>query len=175
MKTLGLDMSTRSTGYAVFENDKLVDYGIIKNSEKDWRLRVIAMGWEIGQLMKNVKPNVVVCEDVFVSGKHGKGNNNSSVMIKLSVLQGFVLGLFSDRNQKYEYVTPTKWRSKLEGVFSGKRKGTTRPELKANTVAYVNKNFGLDLFYDKERSVVKNQDDIADAIGIAYSYILSQK
>ena len=54
MKTLGLDMSTRSTGYAVFENDKLVDYGIIKNSEKVDRFLIIQIILVIIQLICSI-------------------------------------------------------------------------------------------------------------------------
>ena len=37
MITMGLDLSTKSTGYSVFENQNLLDYGVIKAYESDWR------------------------------------------------------------------------------------------------------------------------------------------
>ena len=40
MKILALDLSTKSTGYAVYNEDKLVDYGCITASSTDFINRI---------------------------------------------------------------------------------------------------------------------------------------
>ena len=50
MITMGLDLSTKSTGYSVFENQNLLDYGVIKAYESDWRERLYHQAMELGEI-----------------------------------------------------------------------------------------------------------------------------
>ena len=56
---------------------------------------------------------------------------------------------------KIELIYPNSWRSRI-GIHTGK--GETREKLKAHDIRYVETHYGI-----------KVNDDIADAIGIAYS------
>lgn len=165
----GLDMSTLSSGYSVFNGNELKDYGIWKQDKKlIWRDRCVNMGDELSKLIEVYSPSFIYCEDTILSGECG---GNVQTIKMLSVLQGIILGVCSVHNVEIKFLMPSKWRSDL-GVYDGTRDGTKRPIMKYKTIQKLNKIFGLDLFYDLEKpKSVKNQDDIGDAIGVAYSQI----
>ena len=90
MYILGLDMSTQKTGYSIFENNKLIDYGcfeMLSTQEKDWRVRIKYMANQLGELMGQYEFGKVYIEDVPPI------INNSQTVKILGALQGIVLGL----------------------------------------------------------------------------------
>ena len=166
---IGLDMSTKSSGYSVFKNGKLIKFGVWKQKQEiAWRERCIYMGNELSVLLDTYSPFFIYCEDTILSGECG---NNVQTVKQLSVLQGIVLGVCAVHNIKIEFLMPSKWRSDL-GVYDGTREGTKRSVMKLKTIEKVNHIFGLELKYDLDKpKSVKNEDDIGDAIGIAWSQI----
>ena len=76
-------------------------------------------------------------------------------------------------NLKVSFIGVSQWRSAL-GLFTGTRKGTTREEMKKSSVEYANKTFGLELAW-KSKTSKFNQDDLADAINVAFSQIIDKK
>lgn len=166
---IGLDMSTKSSGYSVFKNGKLIKFGVWKQKQEiAWRERCIYMGNELSELIDTYSPFFIYCEDTILSGECG---NNVQTVKQLSVLQGIVLGVCAVHNVKIEFLMPSKWRSDL-GVYDGTREGTKRPIMKKKTIDKVNAIFGTNLYYDVDKpKSVKNDDDIGDAIGVAWSQI----
>lgn len=167
---LGLDMSTLSSGYSVFNcKKKLVDYGVWKQDKKVlWRDRCINMGNELSKLIDVCSPSLIYCEDTILSGECG---GNVQTVKMLSVLQGIVLGVSNVHGVEIEFLMPSAWRRDL-GVYDGTREGTKRPMMKYKTIQVVNQIYGLDLFYNLNiPKSVKNQDDIGDAIGIVHSQL----
>ena len=64
-KMLSLDMSTKSTGWAYFNEGKLINYGKIQVDDKiDWLDRITMMGDEIESILNEFSITHVVCEDV---------------------------------------------------------------------------------------------------------------
>ena len=167
---LGLDMSTLSSGYSVFNcKKKLVDYGVWKQDKKVlWRDRCINMGNELSKLIDVCSPSLIYCEDTILNGELG---GNVQAIKMLSVLQGIVLGVSNVHGVEIKFLMPSAWRRDL-GVYDGTREGTKRPMMKYKTIQVVNQIYGLELFYNLNiPKSVKNQDDIGDAIGIAHSQL----
>ena len=167
---LGLDMSTLSSGYSVFDSKKkLVDYGVWKQDKKVlWRDRCINMGNELSKLIDVYSAYLIYCEDTILNGELG---GNVQTIKMLSVLQGIVLGVSNVHGVEIEFLMPSAWRRDL-GVYDGTREGTKRPMMKYKTIQVVNQIYGLDLFYNLNiPKSVKNQDDIGDAIGIVHSQL----
>ena len=68
MKILALDTSTKVSGYAVFNNKKLIRYSSIDKSDKtDSYDRMSAMVYEIITLIEREAPDVVVIEETVVT------------------------------------------------------------------------------------------------------------
>lgn len=169
---LGLDMSTKSSGYSVIDKEtgKLIDYGCWKVKQSvDWRDRCVIMGEHLDKKLKEYDIKGIVCEDTI-------GTPNIKTVKQLSTLQGIIIGVLTSNGHKASFLAPTSWRSKIEGLYTGNREGTTREEMKYKTCKFVNNKYGLNLYYDLEHpNSVKSDDDISDAIGILYSYLFPKE
>ena len=198
MRILSLDMSTRKTGWAVFENEKLIAYNLIEIQGSNIEERTTSMYDKIQELITSYNIERIVCEDVPVAA-----HSNLDVGKHLCVLQGCLLTIAHMHKLKMYALRPTYWRSLL-GVnhsiyccdscgysyenISGldfkvcpscgekhkdklhKTQINSRPELKERAVNMVNEMFGLNLFFNAKNSK-QNQDDIAEAILIGYAYL----
>lgn len=154
MKILALDLSTRSTGWAVFEETELIDYGCITASSSDLinRIHKIINGLDI--VLDKYEIDKIVVEEV----RPEMGTQNIKTHRALMWLQGAVAIFIHEKSGKLdiEYLYPNQWR-KLCGIKTGS--GVRRESLKPKDIAFVK---------DKYNIVVN--DDIADAIGIGYAY-----
>lgn len=160
---LGLDCSTTSTGWSVFDNKGLAAYGIIKPEGEDWRDRLVHQAPKIKEIIEKYNPTLILMEDVPLNSKGGL-----KILVVLGAVQGIILGIASSHGIPIKFVSPNEWRSKV-GLFTGNREGTKREEMKQKSVELANKEFGLDLKWISKSSKF-NQDDISDSILIAYSY-----
>lgn len=143
MKILALDQSTKHTGWSLWINGELIDYGVIDVDEGyDSITRMRIMGEKIAAIIDRRNPRYVVIEQV-------QFQRNYKVYSQLSQLQGVLFHILFERKIEFTLVEPTKWRS-----FS-KIKGKNREEQKAAAIQAV-----------YEKYDVKVTDDIADAIGI---------
>lgn len=188
---LGLDMSSHKSGYALFNNDKLLDYGlweITSDEEQDWRKRIAYMADCVGKYCDEHKVDKIYAEDVPPIVQ------NSQTVKVLSALQGMLIAVAVQSHVKIEFIPVKTWKQKV-GInltssheynvvkqnfkdyygnkanrYIEKLKNTTKAYEKKMSIDYVNQTFGLNLIY-KSPSSKKNQDDIADAICIGYFYL----
>lgn len=165
-KTLGLDMSSNKSGYALFDDKKLITYGLWEPPKEatDWREKIIYMGEQLDIFLKANKIDQVYCEDVPLMMK------NPQTLKILCALQGVLMGVCVANNVKVTFISVSTWRSAL-GLFDKTQKGKERDEMKQKSIEMANRIFGLDLVY-KSPSSKYNCDDQSDAILIAYSQIL---
>lgn len=165
MITLGLDMSSKSSAYSIFKDDELIEYKLwkIPDEIKEWRTRILWMGKQLDACIKSHSIDKIYCEDVPLIMA------NPQTLKILSALQGMVIGVVSSNNLEVEFVSVSKWRSDL-GLFTGKQKDMSREEMKKSSIEYANRTFGLDLVW-KSPSSKYNQDDLSDAINVAWSQI----
>lgn len=64
-KILSLDQSTSKTGFAIFEDNKLIEYGVIRPSKKINDNNMISVFLKIVKKVEEVKPDIVLLEDVY--------------------------------------------------------------------------------------------------------------
>ena len=64
MAFLAIDGSTKSTGYAVFEDGKLINYGHKTAASTDLIRRIMVMRECIRELLTNYKVDTVIMEEV---------------------------------------------------------------------------------------------------------------
>lgn len=167
MILLGLDASSSSTGWSVFDNKGLAAYGIIKPEGEDWRERLVNQGDKLKEIIEKYRPNKIIMEDVPLK------SGNSKVLVILGAVQGFIYGIAASYNIPVEFILPSEWRSPL-GLYDGTREGTKRKELKRKSIEKANELFGLNLVWVSPSSKF-NQDDVSDAILLCYSYIKPRK
>ena len=119
---LALDVSTTSTGYALYVGDKLTKYGFVKPTGKDWLVRVRKMADKVAELDKEYSIDTVVIEDTFFL-------KNIKTVKKLCLAQGILLGQLPKAN--LIQVFPNTWKRHF-GLGKGK---ATRREQKQTSIS----------------------------------------
>lgn len=152
MFILALDLSTKNSGFAVYNDEQeLVEYGCIAAGSANIFHRIDKMIEEIEKILNKYNFAHVYIEDVYPEDVH----NNLSVYKALVYLQGFILHKLDKYNLKYTFFLPNEWRAKC-GIHTGR--GIKRDTLKAKDVKFVQDQFGI-----------KVNDDVADAISIGFA------
>ncbi len=158
---LSLDMSTTCIGWAVFDEDNLIDYGKLKPTieDLDWRERIQNFVPQLHNLMKKYMPTKVYAENVPLV--HNKA---VLTLVQLGAIQGMLIGLCYSHKVEVEFIQVATWRSNL-GLLDEKKH---RDELKVKSLELANKLFGLNLacVFTKSGNYngIKSDDDISDAI-----------
>jgi Holliday junction resolvasome RuvABC endonuclease subunit len=157
MNILGLDASTKSSGWAIFEDKKLNSYGCITASSTDLFKRIHKMVDEIDILITNNNISKVILEEV--RPEESGARTNLATHKALMYLQGAIAMMIHDKHQKVtiEYLYPSEWR-KCCKIKTGR--GVVRETIKQRDIRFVEETFGI-----------KVNDDIADAIGIGYAHL----
>ena len=154
---LSLDASTKSTGWAIFKNEKMIAYGIIVAGDPNVHIRIDHIAKEIKKIIIEYQPDEVILEDVILSDV----KNNNNVFKALMYLQGFIVHVLEFYGVKYSFFVASHWR-KICGIRTGAQ--VKRTELKNKSIAFVKKHYNIDV-----------NDDIADAICIGYAKINEDK
>ena len=158
MTILSIDASTKSSGYAVYEDSKLIDYGCITSSSTNLFKRIHKMVDEIQTLIqKHNNIQKLILEEVRPDeiGSH----SNLATHKALMYLQGAICMMIHDSHPKItiEYLYPSEWR-KCCKIKTGR--GVVRETVKQRDIRFVQETFGLTV-----------NDDIADAIGLGYAFL----
>lgn len=153
MDILALDLSSKSSGWACFDNGELVSHGCITSSSTDVIKRIHIMTNGIKNILeKNKDIKKLIIEEVRPEGGYGVGNQRTHKV--LMWLQAAVEFLIHDNfpKIKIEYIYPSSWRATL-GIKNGR--GIKRTTLKQADIAFVKNKYNIDV-----------NDDEADAICI---------
>ena len=154
MKLLAFDQSSTKTGWCLVEDGKYVTSGMIdKHLIEDIDIRIGEMGIAICQQIKEIKPDLVVIEDI-------QNQSSISTVVSLARLQGFVLGWCYVKHFKTEIIRPSEWRKVLKFKQGA---GVKRQELKEQSFNYVRKTYNMDPSEDESESIC-----IADASWIKF-------
>ena len=155
---LGLDASTKSTGYGIFheETKRLIASGCITADSSDMLGRIKKIVKDIDKrILAKYQVNKLILEEVLPKNGYQRSVQTYKALM---YLQGQIAMLIHD---KYPYIEiifkyPSEWRKEV-GVHSGAAK---REVVKQRDITYVKNVFGLDV-----------NDDEADGICLAYSEI----
>lgn len=161
MKILALDLSTKSSGIAVFDDKNLIHYSCITSSSTDLIKRINIMKDGIRNILKEYNIDKIIVEEVRPEGGYGVGNQKTHKA--LMWLQGAIAFLAHDEfnNLPIEYIYPSSWRAKLN-IKNGR--GIKRANLKEADIAFVKDKYNINV-----------NDDMADAICIGLSYFVPEK
>ena len=152
MKILSLDLSTKSTGFAVGQDGKLESHGCITAASRDVIKRIIKMRDELSKIIKDNKIEKIIMQEV--RPEFG-GSHTAKVLMWL---QAVVVVAAYQINAKieFEFITASSWRAALR-IKQGP--GVKRDSLKLQDIYYIQDKYG-----------VKVNDDQADAICIFDAY-----
>lgn len=147
MRVLSFDQSTRCSGYALFEDGKYVESGVIDMSKSNLETdkRTFVMAKEIWKIIKKCNPSHLIMEDT-------QQQNNVKTVITLARLQGMIIGYAEAHKINVHILLPSQWRKALDYVQGPKVK---RAELKKQSIDYIKKNLGLDLSEDECEAIAE--------------------
>ena len=156
MKILSLDLSTKSTGYAYGQDQKLQGHGCITSSSLYTAKRIIKMREQIAKIIKQNNIEKVIMQEVLPQF-------NTRTTKVLMWIQGVIITSIYEINPKIqcEFMIPAQWRAAIK-LKQGK--GIKREKLKQQDMDYVFNKYNL-----------KVNDDEADAICIFDAYNIKDK
>lgn len=142
MRVIGIDASTTSTGYCVYDNG-IVTYGVIQpNKRLEVIDRIINIVDELKSIIKAKSVEYVAIEELSTM-------RNASTTKVLAYLQGYIEIEMRKKEMLLVKVRPSEWRK-------DKVKAKHRSEYKQEAINYIKSKYNLDVI-----------DDEADAIMIA--------
>ena len=158
MKILALDLSTKSTGYAIGQ-DKLQASGQIKSDNKNVIQRIIKMREQLKNLIKKYNIDKIVMEQV----RPDFNTHTSKVLMWLqatTVISAYQI----NKKIEYDFLNPSQWRAALK-IKQGR--GIRRQTLKAQDIQYVKDTYNLSVGDDEADAIclfdaynLKNNDEI---------------
>ena len=156
MKMLSLDQSLNVTGWAYFENEKLINYGnfsIKKTLPMEMRLNEFQKAiLETMNSCGDGYPDIIVFEDI-------QNQQNNITYKHLAYVQAALMIICYNLNIKYSILSPSSWRAALGGGF-----GRKREEQKQAAIEYVQAKCNKNVSSDE-----------ADAICIGLAYMKEKK
>ena len=151
MKILSLDLSTKSTGWCIGQDQSIISHGCITASSKDVMKRIIKMRDELSKIIKDNKIQKIIMQQV----RQQYSSHTSKVLMWL---QGIVVMATYEVNPKieYDFIGASTWRAALK-IKQGP--GIKRNNLKPQDIQYVKNKYNITV-----------NDDEADAICIFDAY-----
>lgn len=145
MKIVSMDQSTRCSGYAVFENNRYIESGVIdmNKSKLETDKRSFEMAKELWKIIRKYKPEVLFLEDV-------QQQSSAKTMIVLARLAGMILGYAEAHDVEVHVIPSSQWRSML-GFKLGA--GVKRQELKQQSIDYVKETYGIEVPEDEAEAI----------------------
>lgn len=151
MRILSLDLSTKSTGWCVGQNQSIILHGCITASSKDVMKRIIKMRDELSKIIKDNKIQKIIMQQV-------RPDFNSHTGKILMWLQGIVaMAAYEIKPTiEWDFIGASTWRAALK-IKQGR--GVKRNDLKPQDIQYVKNKYNITV-----------NDDEADAICIFDAY-----
>lgn len=151
MTLLALDQASHITGWSIFTDGKLIEYGKITANQSDIGERLFYIKTEVLKLIDKFSVTEVVLEDIQMQSNIG---NNVITFKTLAELLGVLIEAFTELKIPNSAILASSWKSTL-GI-----KGRDRTTQKRNAQAWVQKTYG-----------VKPTQDESDSICIGSAYL----
>ena len=148
-RTLALDQASKVTGYAIFDDTKLVKYGTFTTTAADDIERFAMVRAWLLSMISSWRPDYIGIEGIQFQEEGSGQKMGVTVFQTLARLQGVLMMACHDEKVPFEICPTNTWRHSC-GV-----KGKTRTDKKRSTQLLVEQWYGI-----------KVSEDEADAIGI---------
>lgn len=168
MVVVGLDLSTTSTGFSVYQDGELINHGRFRSDKKNAFDRIDEIYHMVGDLFKAYDIDVVFVEDVPLSSAM-----NKRICELLLLLQGTIYSHCINNDCAFYQMEPSEWR-RLAGVKPEKPR---REFQKKAAIELVNELHGLNLSWiDDKYDKTTGDSDEAEGIliGLAGTKLLNK-
>lgn len=154
MRLLALDQSSKITGWAIFDNGKLEQYGKFDSGDIELPARLTYIRNRIQDIIALQEIDEVVLEDIQLQNTVG---NNVVTYKALAEVIGVITQLLNEMRVPHTLIHSSTWKSALS------IKGRNRPEQKRAAQQYVVNTYHM----DKKKPTQDECDAIC--IGIAHT------
>lgn len=107
MRLLSLDQATRTSGWALFEDSQLIDFGKFTFDDADILKRIHKVCTQLQILIIQHKPDKIIFEDIAMQGQI----NNVQTFKALAQLQGAIAEICFQQKIPFEILSPNQWRA----------------------------------------------------------------
>ena len=179
MKVLSLDLSLH-TGFAIFENEKLITYGVCeaervgKEDSPAYPINFIQAAERVGEFVFNLISNYHI--DAVVIEESVQMSKDRYAQKQLEFIHFTVNSIAISSLVKRVYLSPSQWRKileikmtkedKIQNALVKKKKARGKITKKHLSVRYVNETYGFQL--------LMKDNDKADAIGLGRAFLKSK-
>lgn len=144
MRLLALDQSSKTSGFAVFEDGKLIDYGHFTFTDAELGARLCKIKDKVDSLIDEYNIDTVIYEDIQYQRNVTGGVKTFKALAEVI---GVIYELLHRREIPNSAVLSTVWKS-VVGI-----RGLTRDEQKSNAQAYVKETYGLKCTQDESDAI----------------------
>ena len=157
MIILALDQSTRISGWSVFEDKELKDFGHWTETSDQIGKRILNISNHIKDLVNKYDPDLVVFENIQLQNR----NVGVDTFQKLAWVQGAIISVLEEWDVEYKIIYASEWRKSCDFL---KGNDKHRSEQKKIAQQWVKNTYNL-----------KCTQDEADAICIGVHAILQSE
>lgn len=143
-RLLALDLATKDTGYAIFENDKLILSGVISEKNSYLEHRLIGMKYQIIELCNKYNVDIIVSEQ-----EQSQKTINIKATIALCKMQGVLRCVSDDLKINYIFVPINTWR-----ISVGIKHNIKREEQKKLALIKAKELFNVETLNDDEAEAI---------------------
>lgn len=143
-RLLALDQASQITGYAIFEDRKLLTYGKFSLTDPNIGVRLVELRQKIQEIINQYDIDYIAFEDIQMQASVG---NNVKTFKVLANVYGVILELCEELHIKYEIVSSNTWKSTL------KIKGKGRSEQKKAAQSFVEETYGIKPTQDESDAI----------------------
>lgn len=109
MRILGIDQGIANMGYSILEDDKLITYGCINTTSKDFiEQRFFIIYSKLKTIIEEYKPQVICCEKLFYTSPKEGNRNKSASIIYTNMITGVLAALCGEFNIELRMFVPSK-------------------------------------------------------------------
>ena len=152
-RTLAIDQATYNTGWAIFDDKKLVQSGCLRVEGEQVHERIAKVRYWLCSMVSLWSPDVVILEDIQLQGYgQAKGasrsiQNGITTFKILAQLQGVLINYLVESNLPFHIAYSTQWKSHC-GI-----KAKTSADQKRAAQLYVQKKFGITADSDRADAI----------------------
>lgn len=146
-RILAFDQASITSGWAVFDDDKLINYGKWTSNGSHSTQRIsLTKAWFI-TMIDEWKPDEVILEDIQLQRFEGQGEAVTTYK-KLAHLQGVLKNYCYENGIPYKVVPPATWRTHTN------IKGKTRTDKKRNAQLKVQSLYEVSVTQDEADAIL---------------------
>ena len=146
-RILAFDQASITSGWAVFDNEKLISYGKWTSEGTHSTERIGQTKYWVASMTSKWKPDLLVFEDIQLQ-KFGDGNEAVLTYKKLAHLQGVLKNFAFENGIPYKIVPPATWRSFSE------IKGKTRVDKKKSAQLKIKRTYDVSVTQDEADAIL---------------------